>query len=346
MASERESQLSEGLRQWLTRRAEETGVERQELLTRAVAAYRLLDADGEDLGAFGDVDERLSTVESRVSTVEDDLEEKVEDVRSRVVQVKREADGKAEGDHDHPELAADVEAALDAAREASDETDRLEEYVDEGFENYEEILRYLSELAETLDRRVIAVAKVAVDLRSRVADLEASRARQAAVEELQADANRHDDPKATCGDCERTVRVGLLGSPRCPHCEATFDGFEPSSGFFGSPTLTVGTRPALAGETSEEPASPESIFEDQGTPESPDSDGLFDDSASDDDERDGASIVDDWRDGTDAADDEHDGADAADGREPTADDDRAHDGDDGEQGETDRQRSEDGGESE
>jgi chaperonin cofactor prefoldin len=292
MESEREGDLSEGLRQWLTRRAEETGVDRQELLTRAVAAYRLLEADGEELAAFDDAEERLAAVESRVSTLEGDLEEKVTDVRDRVVQVKREADRKAAADHDHPDLADDVDSALEAARAARDETDRLEEYVEGGFQNYEEVLEYLTETSETLDRRVVAVAKVLVDLRSRVREMEASLASTAAVEEIQADANRHGTATADCGDCERTVRIGLLGRPRCPHCEAAFDGFEPASGFFGSATLTVGTRPALAGETVDETEPPEAIFDDRGTPEPPDTDGLFDAEGADD----GGDAGDDWSD--------------------------------------------------
>lgn len=298
MESEREGDLSEGLRQWLTRRAEETGVDRQELLTRAVAAYRLLDAEGEELGAFDDVEERLDAVESRVSTVEDDLDEKVADVRDRVVQVKRETDGKAATDHDHPDLADDVDAALEAARAAREETDRLEGYVEGGFENYEAVLEYLTETSETLDRRVIAVATVLVDLRSRLREMEATLASTAAVEEIQADANRHGTATADCGDCEQTVRIGLLGRPRCPHCEAAFDGFEPSSGFFGSATLTVGTRPALAGETTEETDPPEAIFDDRGTPEPPDTDGLFDADGADGegDAVDESDADDDWAD--------------------------------------------------
>jgi len=79
------------------------------------------------------------------------------------------------------------------------------------------------------------------------AALEADRSAREVAADIRATANRNGDATATCGACSRRVRLGLLSEPECPHCAATFEDVEPSSGLFGSATLRVGPLPALDG---------------------------------------------------------------------------------------------------
>jgi DNA repair exonuclease SbcCD ATPase subunit len=248
-----EQALGDDLDDWLDARADELGTDRERLLARLVAAQRL---------ALSETDERLagrSDLESRVSALEEDLDEKIADVRERVVQIKRETDGKAPADHDHPDLAdrldglaAEVETLrseyddLRASHERlrGDHGD-LREDLDTGFENYELILDDLDSDTTDLAAKADTLARVALGLRDRIASLEGESAVRSAVADLQHEANRAGVSSAKCEDCGSSVHVGLLGAPTCPHCEATFDGVSPARGFFGSATLTTGERPAL-----------------------------------------------------------------------------------------------------
>jgi hypothetical protein len=248
MAGEQSDAFPEELREWVERRAAAHDAAPGAVLARAVSVYRYLDAeadpdadgtppslDPERLDAF---DDRIESLSDRVGGVEDDLDTKVDDVRDRVIQVKREADAKAPRDHDHPELADRVDAAAHAAEDAASQVDALADRLDRGFENYEEILEYLTDTTDDL-------ADSVSDLRSELRHVSAAEADRRAVDDLRTAANRHGDRTAACGDCGSTVDVGLLSRPRCPHCEATYVDFEPSAGFFGSATLATGERPAL-----------------------------------------------------------------------------------------------------
>ncbi len=271
------------LHEWIEARAEETGRSREEVLARAVTVARLIDDHDEALGdaapldgaagtSTGELPERIADLTARVDDLDAELDEKIDDVRSRVIQVKREADAKAEADHDHPKLREatesvdDLEAELDdlGADVESIRTDlsELEESFDAGFANYEEVLEYLTDTADDHEEKLSRVAAVVSDVRTRVSTLEARETRRLAAADLKAEANRLGVASADCNGCGATVRLSLLSTPECPHCEATFEAVEPASGFFGSPSLTVGTRPALEGETvDEQPTEP--IFEDE-----------------------------------------------------------------------------------
>jgi predicted Zn-ribbon and HTH transcriptional regulator len=100
---------------------------------------------------------------------------------------------------------------------------------------------------------------VLADVRARVSTLEAREARRRATADLKDEANRLGVATADCDGCGSAIRLGLLSSPECPHCGSTFETVEPASGFFGSPSLTVGSRPALEGETAAD--EPDAIFE-------------------------------------------------------------------------------------
>ncbi|WP_313694425.1 CopG family transcriptional regulator [Halorarum halobium] len=277
MAGEQVEGLPDGLREWVRSRAAETDRSPEQVLERATAAYRLLSDHDGDLPAFdgdsspnGDGEgylglaDAVADLDARVGAVEDDLDQKIDDVRSRVVQVKRETDAKAEADHDHPELERTAESAATLADEVDElraDLAALESTFEAGFGNYEEVLECLTETVDDLEGKADTLASVAAGVRTRLGKLEAREARARAGAELQNEANRIGVETATCGACGSTVRLGLLSAPECPNCGGTFESVEPSSGFFGSATLPVGTRPALEGETVEE-LDPEDIFED------------------------------------------------------------------------------------
>lgn len=261
MSGEQAQALPQDLDTWLDEQAAEQAVDRDELLVRAVVAYRLVVEEGETLT---DVDhtgklltETVDRLESRVGAVEDDLDTKIDDVRSRVVQVKRETDAKAPRDHEHPDLAERVDAAGTTATDALDRLDDLDERLDRGFENYEDVLTYLRDTTDDLDEEVTRLTHALVDLRERTATLEATMASYTAVADLKREANRHGVTSATCAECQSTVHVALLSEPRCPHCDHGFTDVEPARGFFGSAMLSVGERPALDGATSEQPSASE-----------------------------------------------------------------------------------------
>ncbi|QZP38862.1 CopG family transcriptional regulator [Halobaculum magnesiiphilum] len=248
------------LREWIEVRAGETGRSREEVLARAVTVAKLLDEHEEELpdpstvGDAGEAASRLDVIETRIDELDRELDEKIDDVRSRVIQVKRETDAKAEADHDHPELAGaeSVEDLADDVDSLRGDLSDLEETFESGFANYEEVLEYLTDAADEHDEKLSRLAAVLSDVRARVSTLESREAHRRAAADLKAEANRLGIATADCDGCGGSVRLGLLSSPECPHCGSTFETVEPAAGFFGSPSLVVGTRPALEGETVDE----------------------------------------------------------------------------------------------
>ncbi|MFC6794739.1 hypothetical protein ACFQFH_10850 [Halobaculum halobium] len=124
MDGEQVQELPDVLHEWIEARAEETGRSREEVLARAVTVARLIDDHDEALGdaapldgaagtSTGELPERIADLTARVDDLDAELDEKIDDVRSRVIQVKREADAKAEADHDHPKLREATESVDD-----------------------------------------------------------------------------------------------------------------------------------------------------------------------------------------------------------------------------------------
>jgi len=251
MAGEQSEAFPPELRGWVERKATERDTDPETILARAAALYRTLDADAEtgDADPYGtrldELDADLDDIVDRVAAVEDDLDEKVDDVRERVVQIKRETDAKAPRDHEHSDLADRADAAVRAAVDAEAEVDDLADRLDRGFENYEEILSYLTDTTDDLDEKADTLASAVVDLRAELQRVAAAEHDRQAVDDLRTAANRHGERTAACADCGATVDLGLLARARCPHCEATFVDFEPSTGFFSSATLQTGDHPAL-----------------------------------------------------------------------------------------------------
>ncbi|WP_248895465.1 CopG family transcriptional regulator [Haloplanus halobius] len=274
MDGEQSEAFPDELRDWVERRAAERETDPETILARAVAAYRALDAAAadSDLPAAADaerldeVDDRLETLTDRVGAVEDDLDSKIQDVRERVVQIKRETDAKAPKDHAHPNLANRVDDAVRTAEDAEARVDDIADRLDQGFENYEEILEYLTDATDELDRKVDTLAGAVVDVRTELRRIAAAEHDRQAVDDLRTAANRHGTRTAVCADCDATVDLGLLSRPRCPHCEATYVEFEPATGFFSSATLATGDRPALAeaegsGAPTDVPETPADLFD-------------------------------------------------------------------------------------
>ncbi|GAB7094756.1 hypothetical protein JCM30237_19090 [Halolamina litorea] len=261
MAEEQSPSLPPELEEWLDDRAADTGRDRRDVLARAVATYRLVSA-AENATDAAPIDTRIADLERRLDELAGDTEDRIEDVRDRVVQVARSA---ADADHDHPELAALIEEAgtdwaddAAAIRRALAELDRQ---VEGGFENYEAVLSSLADRADEVDAKLDTLAGAVVDLRERVAALEAADARRKAVEDLQRDANSRNVAAGDCENCGKRVHIGLLSAPRCPHCEEPFEEVQPGGRFIGSATLITGERPALTGDAYE-PEAPEEVFAD------------------------------------------------------------------------------------
>jgi uncharacterized protein YoxC len=280
MVGEQVAELPEPLGEWVEARAAETGRSPEEVLGRAVAAYRLLEEHDDDLaslsaavtdGAAVDIDGQTAELDERLTALESDVDEKIRDVRRRVVQVKREADEKAPADHDHPELADRVDTVdervtetADTASEALSETaslreefDELDEAVEGGFDNYEEILRGLKDATDDVRSRTDRLAAALTRLGDRVAELEAQSNRRTAAAELKREASQKDVTDAVCDTCESTVHLGLLGSGECPHCDTPYEGIDADTGFFRPPRLRTAERPALEGSERREDGTPD-----------------------------------------------------------------------------------------
>jgi len=242
---------------WLNDRAEEDDVDRGGLVADLVSAYRTIAASN------GDIDEEISPlgvseeVERRLESQREEYVDLIEDVRERVIQVKRETDAKAPADHDHEE----IETALDRVEELSatvSELDatlaRVERDLENGFENYEDVLRYLKQRSESARQDLDTVATAVLEVRSSLERVAAESAARAEADRLKAEANRRGFRTADCEDCGSSVDVSLLAKARCPHCSATFVDVEPKDRFFGSNTLVTGSAPALEGSIQDETA--------------------------------------------------------------------------------------------
>ncbi|APW98590.1 hypothetical protein CHINAEXTREME_12740 [Halobiforma lacisalsi AJ5] len=267
---------------WIADAAERRDESRDEfcrrLLTaaRAVAAAEdgVLEAEAEGEGGHGDGDgngdaesgneyafdpvvrDDLEALQGELEASREEFRELLEDVRSRVVQVKRETDAKAPADHGHPEYAE-----AEALERLQVDLEALEETVDGGFDNFEEVLDYLLERTDRLEERSTVLATAVVDLRDRWDDLVERERQRAQVEDLKLAANRLGIRSAACEECDASVDLALLTAPECPHCASPFADVRERTSFFGSHTLETGSPPALEGRGSEVETTPEGVFE-------------------------------------------------------------------------------------
>ena len=247
--------------------AEEVGLDREELLKRALVA--LADAEGVDVPDAAEV----AAIESRLDDLDAEIDEKVADLRERFVDLYRELESKAPADHAHEETEAGLDAVaadLDAVAARLDEleaeatgTATVDEAVEETNDALDELAARVADL-EALDDRVddlgeveeklSRVASAVVRVRRRLEAAERDREDRERLDALTAAANREGVRKANCSNCGETVDIGLLTAPECPHCGRRFEEVEPNPGFLGTSRLIVGDRPALDGEVSESPS--------------------------------------------------------------------------------------------
>ncbi len=300
MSGEHVSDLSDDLREWVESRAAETGQDPADVLSRAVTTYQLLEEEGEPLDGESDaalvvgngaerrerldsLEERITDLESledqladvesldeRVAELDAELAEKIDDVRERVIQVKKEADSKAQIDHEHGQLQQRLQRALRAAEEAHATSQQLGQHIegiDRGLDNFEEVLEYLTDTTDELENKLDALAYTVIDLRERVGELEGTAAARDAAADLKDEANREGITTAKCVECESKVQIGLLSTPHCPHCGTTFREVEPAERLFGAARLRAGEQPALQGETSASTDTPDDLFDEYDTEE-------------------------------------------------------------------------------
>ena len=272
--------VEEPLQAWLDDEADQLGVSRAELLRRLLAAHRTVAEENGTLEALLDdvaspqgpdsdeIAEQFSTLERSQADLEADFHQKIDDVRERVVQIKRETDRKASTDHDHADLREQAERTAGNLAQLRAEIQSLQaataevrEEVDTGFENYEDVLEYLTDATDDLEEKLTVLAGAVLEVRDRTATVATRESARQAAGKLARQANKLGVRTARCEECGRRVDIGLLARPECPHCAVTFSDVE-DGGWFRPATLVVGDVPALEGASVELDAELEAIADD------------------------------------------------------------------------------------
>jgi len=252
-----ELSVSEDVRRWLQRRADEHSVDANRFLQELLAAHQTLDDPETDLETTitsADDSDSDRVDQDDLDDLEAEFRSLIEDVRSRVIQVKREADGKAPAEHDHETIVSTLDdleaeiAALDEQLSAhQDHLETVEGSLEDGFDNFEDVLEYLLDTTDDLSSRTDRLARATIASREQLREIAGSIEEREAADRLKRDAALEGISSADCGDCDRSVRAALLTAPECPYCAATFVDVEPKQGFLGSPTFLTGSHPALTG---------------------------------------------------------------------------------------------------
>lgn len=256
-----EVSVSGGAAKWLAKRAAESALEPDEFVTRLLAAFRTVEESGEvSFATQSDLEDLRVDLDAARADFDDRDAASSEDVAELEERVRELADaleGTAAADHDHPDLETAIERgkataeALDALEEEVEAVDEdvadLRAWAEDGFENYEEVLEYLTDRADDVDGKIGTLARVLVDVRQSVQALAAVAEDRAAAAALKHMANEQGVREAACGECENAVDVALLTDATCPFCGSTFSAVESSRrfGVFRSATLVTGERPAL-----------------------------------------------------------------------------------------------------
>ena len=263
------------LDEWLTERAADMGVEREELLVQLVSSYQVAteSENGEAVTAFetalddgaADIERAVEDavddavadavpdeqtvarqvdqqIDERLDSLEAGIEDKLDDIRRRVVQVKQEADSKAPPDHDHEAFARldDLERQVSGL---SEQIAELETAVTEPAEAGGEIEAELADVQSKLTQ----LARIVVELRDGGTGGETEA--EAALSRIKTTAAREGFERADCGACGEAVSLALLTEPTCPHCGSRFrDVVAGSGGMFGSNPRLTGPNTAAADE--------------------------------------------------------------------------------------------------
>ena len=244
------------LEEWLSERAEGSGMEREELLVTLLAAYKQATTEGAaDVDSL--VDGRVGPiVTQRLDQFDEDVERKLDDIRRRVVQLKRETDEKVPEDQ-FESLGAQVDELGEQVREMRVDIDAIDPETvadhDERLDDVEGSLHDQAETAVRLDERLddveskltrVARAVVALRRERDATDGEESAptpalaaSADATLVDIKRQAAREHIGSADCGACGASVDLSLLPEAACPHCEASFGGLEGRDGMFSSPRL-------------------------------------------------------------------------------------------------------------
>ena len=154
----------------------------------------------------------------------DELDAELDEVRHRITELETAVDEQLSG-------------------EATD-LDDLEAWIQNEFNNIEDVLEHLLSKTDNLEYRVGS----AVDSqREQLEPLQQAHAEQEDLTALKAEAIRKDVDTAACADCGESVDLGVLPTPYCPNCEQKLTGVEAGQGWnpFDKPTLrTASARPA------------------------------------------------------------------------------------------------------
>lgn len=241
--------LPEDLEAWLDERADELGLEREELFQQLLSAYQVAATAGE--GEFAPSGQ-TARLEQRLERLEDDYRESLEDVRKRVVQVKKVAESRAAADHDHDafDRIDDLDERVTALAERVDAIDRRVDQRSGGDPPAEGEL-------DDLQRKLSTVARALVSLRREVDAMEPSESGDTAASdstpastdtgmsseatdrllELKRTAAREGYETATCGACGESAHVNLLPEPACPSCGTPVHEIVDRGGLRSKPTL-------------------------------------------------------------------------------------------------------------
>lgn len=287
--NDQSASLPDPVSQWLSEIAEEQDITEEELLHRFLHP----EGDGDSPPVSRDTIEELG---HEIEATREEFQEKIEDVRQRVIQVKREADQKATADHAHPEVETAFSQLQQQVDDFEGELAELEYQLTEGFENFQEILEYLTETTESLDTKLATLARAVMNLRTQNQSLAERHDRDLVLQRILDAGNREHVTRAECQSCEEKIDLSLLSSPACPNCQELFSDLEVNKGFFKSSVLKTESVPALEGEseqetfdlsdivsedaTEEESAqvTPGDLFEDSVDEDSTDEDSFSDDS--------------------------------------------------------------------
>lgn len=192
-------------------------------------------------------EESIEELSESIEEVEAEFGELLEDVRDRVIQVKKETDAKAPLDHDHEDLASQIQTVSSDIERIDEELASLDRRLAGGFENFEEIIEFLLDRTDALRADLQTLGGAVVSIQNRVEQLSAREQARARADRLKNEAAAHGVKTAVCESCRGKVNLAMLSEATCPTCESVFRELEPNPGFFGSSTLKTGRRPALEG---------------------------------------------------------------------------------------------------
>lgn len=215
--------LPDDLDAWLDDRADELGLEREELFRRLLSAYQVA-VTADDQGAIPPGE--AAVLERRLERLEREYRESLDDVRKRVVQVKNIAEARAPADHDHEAFdrmdalegrMTELTEQLETLGTTTDQRETEPARADAPLDDVETKLSTLARALVALRRKVNAMETDTGGADAPTPDLDGQSSER--LLELKRLAARKGYETATCAACGESAHVGLLPEPACPHCQ-------------------------------------------------------------------------------------------------------------------------------